>query len=516
MQQSKAVGIWIRVSTEDQAKGESPEHHERRARLYAESMGWTVVTVYHLEGLTGKSVMEYAETKRMLDDIKKGNITGLIFSKLARFARNTKELLEFADIFDKEGANLISLQEAIDTGTPAGRLFYTIVAAMAQWEREEIASRVAASIPIRAKLGKSLGGIAPLGYKWEGKPGEKKEFVIDEQYAPVRKLVYELFLKYRRKKAVAKHLNDAGYRSRGDKKFTDTTINQILRDPSAKGLRRVNYSQRVNNRNTFELKPPEEWVLHPCPALVSTEVWDDCNRILDASLIKNKKPGPRAKHLLSGYVFCAECDKKMYVFHKSHSETYRCANCGTRVAVSDIEEIYHNQLKTFLLTETSVSEYLETVDAELQQRENQLSVILNERESLNKKMDVFINMRMNNELSKDIFAEKYKPMEERLIQLNDQMPELQADIDFLKIQHRSGDVVLNNAKDLYERWGTWPLENKRHIVETITNKIVIGKEDIYINLRHLPKTISSQTADPTPNSISNQNPVKGQHAVSCL
>ena len=41
-QVTKRVGIWIRVSTEDQVRGESPEHHERRARAYAEAKGWTV------------------------------------------------------------------------------------------------------------------------------------------------------------------------------------------------------------------------------------------------------------------------------------------------------------------------------------------------------------------------------------------------------------------------------------------------------------------------------------------
>lgn len=37
MEKEKPVGIWVRVSTEDQAKGESPEYHEKRARFYAES-----------------------------------------------------------------------------------------------------------------------------------------------------------------------------------------------------------------------------------------------------------------------------------------------------------------------------------------------------------------------------------------------------------------------------------------------------------------------------------------------
>lgn len=514
MEQNKSVGIWIRVSTDDQARGESPEHHEKRARLYAESKGWNVVTVYHLEAMTGKSVMGYPETKRMLEDIRKGNITGLIFSKLARLARNTKELLEFSDIFKKEDADLISLEEAIDTSSPAGRLFYTMIAAMAQWEREEIASRVAASIPIRAQLGKSLGGVAPLGYKWEGKDGAKKQFVIDEQYAPIRKLIYELFLKYRRKKVVAKHLNDAGYRSRLGKKFTDMTINQLLRDPSAKGDRRVNYSTRNASNNSMKFKPAEEWSLHPCEALVSVEVWEECNRILDESLTKNKKPGPRPKHLLAGYVTCMGCDKKMYVFHASKFPTYRCRNCNTRIVTSDIEEIYHDQLKSFLLTDISVSEYLQKIDSELQEREKLLSLILSERDSLNKKMDNFISMRVNNELSKEIFAEKYRPMEERLIQLNDQLPDLQAEIDFLKIQHHSSDVILNDAKDLYSQWSTLSFEDKRSIIETITAKIAVGKEDIHIKLAYLPTVKPAQTADPTPNINTNQNPVKSQSNLS--
>ncbi len=59
MQKTKNVGVWIRVSTEDQARGESPEHHEQRARMYAQVKGWEVIEVYHLEAVSGKSVIEH-------------------------------------------------------------------------------------------------------------------------------------------------------------------------------------------------------------------------------------------------------------------------------------------------------------------------------------------------------------------------------------------------------------------------------------------------------------------------
>ena len=67
--------------------------------------------VYHLEEVSGKSVSDHPDAHRMLKDLRSGGITGLIFTKLARLARNTRELLDFAEHFRQMQANLISLEE---------------------------------------------------------------------------------------------------------------------------------------------------------------------------------------------------------------------------------------------------------------------------------------------------------------------------------------------------------------------------------------------------------------------
>lgn len=475
MSEQKRIGIWIRVSTEHQVKEESPEHHEKRARYYAEAKGWQILEVYRLEAVSGKAVMQHPEAQRMLADVRSGHITGLVFSKLARLARSTKELLEFAEIFRNEGADLISLSENIDTSSPAGRLFFTIISAMAEWEREEIASRVAASVPIRAKLGKSLGGQAPFGYQWNG-----NEFTPNEREAPIRKLMYELFLQLQRKKSTAHELNKRGYRTRNGSQFTATTVSRLLRDSTAKGERRANYTKSPGTNKQWTLKPQSEWIIIPCEPIISTELWEQCNSILDSQEAKRRPSGPKPVYLLSGLVKCG-CGKTMYVYQSS--QNYACKDCKTRISVTDIDEIYQVYLKEYL-SGINREEYLQQADQQLQEKKQLLDVTVKERAKLARRITELVNLRIDGSLTKERYTEHYAPIEERVQQLDMMIPDLEAEVDFRSIQLLSSDVVLTDAKNLYDEWQTMTLDQKRAIVEVITTKVEVAREDITITLAY--------------------------------
>ena len=503
---TKEVGIWIRVSTEDQARGESPLHHEKRARLYAEAKDWNVRELYNLSGVSGKSVMEHPEAKRMLKDIESGHISGLIFSKLARLARNTRELLDFADIFRGFGADLISLQESIDTSSPAGRLFYTMIAAMAEWEREEIAERVKASIPIRAKLGKRIAGAATFGYQWlDGK------LVPHPEEAPVRKLLYELFAEHKRRKTVARILNERGYRTRKGAKFSDTTVTRLLQDPTAKGLNRANYTYSQGQGKPAALKPEEEWVFREVEPIVSIELWDECNAIL-AQQVKTRKPARKAKYLFAGYVFC-ECGKPMYA--RLPTPIYKCKKCGIKIPIDDLEALFHEQLSNFFMSEEEIAAHLQKTDEGIQQKEELLGILNSEAKKIYQELDNAFQAYSAKAIDQEEYRRQFKPLSERRDQIEEQIPELQAQIDIQKINHLSSGEMISSARDLYGRWKDMEFEEKRVIVEAITESIIIKEDEVEINLHYIPQSNngSSSTGGGSPSGTSGSHENSGKKAT---
>jgi len=102
---------------------------------------------------------------------------------------------------------------------------------------------------------------------------------------------------------------------------------------------------------------------------------------------------------------------------------------------------------------------------------------------------VAIKLYLQKQISGDGFRDLYTPAEERLKQLNSELPNLEAEVDFLKVNKLSADDVLPEASSLQDRWPKLQTPDKRKIVEALVEKVVIGNGEIDITYSCLPTSI---------------------------
>ena len=104
-------------------------------------------------------------------------------------------------------------------------------------------------------------------------------------------------------------------------------------------------------------------------------------------------------------------------------------------------------------------------------------------------MEKIYRAYINEEITMEGFGRHYRPLEERLKQIDNQIPEVQGEIDFLK-SNISPLIRFSMKPKTFIPAGLNLLpEEKRKIIENITEKIIIGKEDVTINLTYLPSSL---------------------------
>ncbi len=150
---SKRVAIYARVSTFD--KGQDPETQLLQLREYAGRRGFEIVDEYVDYG-TGRTD-DRANYKRLWDDARKRKVDVVLVFRWSRFARSTQALITALDEFGSLGVDFISFHEGSDTATPQGRLLFTIMAALAQFESDVMGENIQDGMARARAQGKHLG-----------------------------------------------------------------------------------------------------------------------------------------------------------------------------------------------------------------------------------------------------------------------------------------------------------------------------------------------------------------------
>lgn len=151
----RAVG-YVRVSTLDQAReGRSLDAQRTRIEAYCVARGWDLVAVYADEGVS--ATKDRPEFERMRDEVLADGVSHIVALKLDRLGRRAKDLLDLYDAMERKGVALVCIEDSIDTATPAGRLMRTVLAAVAEFERDTISERTKIGLEEARRQGKRLG-----------------------------------------------------------------------------------------------------------------------------------------------------------------------------------------------------------------------------------------------------------------------------------------------------------------------------------------------------------------------
>ncbi|MFH1834396.1 MAG: recombinase family protein [bacterium] len=147
----KRAAIYYRVSTVDQ----NPEMQVTELRAYAEKRGFEMVGEF-VDTASGAS-RSRPGLDRLMSEVRSRRADVVLVWSFDRFARSTRQLVEALEEFQSLGVDFISYRQQIDTTTPAGKLTFSVLAAIAEFERELIRERVKAGMAAAKARGTRIG-----------------------------------------------------------------------------------------------------------------------------------------------------------------------------------------------------------------------------------------------------------------------------------------------------------------------------------------------------------------------
>ena len=304
------VTFYARVSTDRYEQLNSLENQVMYFENFIkEQENWIFVEGYVDEGISGTSVKKREDFLRMVDDAKKKKFDLILTKEISRFSRNTLDSIKYTQELLSCGVGVHFLSDNINTFQPDSELRLTIMSSIAQEEIRKLSERV------RFGYKRSVEkGIVPGSNNIYGYTKNKGKLVIDEEQAKFIRLIFETYVS----ENIGVHrlgfklFEEYGVTNYSGKPIAGTVIKNIIRNPKYKGYfcahkeTTVDYHDRKRKR--FKR---DEWIVYKdnetCPPIVSEELWDKANEILDAKSKKHdqiNKNNKYNKFPFSGLMHC--------------------------------------------------------------------------------------------------------------------------------------------------------------------------------------------------------------------
>lgn len=304
------IALYIRVSTLEQVKeGYSIAAQKERLTAYCKAQGWTDYKFYVDEGVSAKDTNR-PELQKLFKDMKDGKINMILVYRLDRFTRRVIDLHRMLEEMKKYDCSFISATEPYDTSSSMGRMFITIVAALAQWENENLSERIVMALEEKVSSGERVGNV-PYGF----------DLTSDEKLIKNEKSLVVLDMIEKTKEGwSASSIADYLTKTNNDKaRWHPNSVIRILRNPALYGS--TYWSGKVYE-NTHE-------------GIISKEEFDKIQTILN-DRTQFRRRDVESTYLFQGKVVCPDCGNIMTVNRhirkygnkpEKQYASYRCNHC---------------------------------------------------------------------------------------------------------------------------------------------------------------------------------------------
>ena len=480
-EEKKIAGLYIRVSTEDQAReGFSLPEQEKRLRTMCEYKGYEIYKVYEERGISAKTGNYRPKFEELLQDIRDKKVNTIVVLKLDRLTRSVADWEKILTFLEENDAYLDCANDDINTTNANGKMISRILTSVSQQEIERTSERTKIGLAGAIKVG-HIPHKAPLGYKHED-----KKLVIDYATKDVVIRIFNMYHDGLSYKKISNILNEE--QVLGKTNWRDSTIVNLIENPIYKG-------DFIHGKRT---KKPTYYkdVVEP---LVSKEYWEECQvqqkknsrsyKRVENYLFLQKLKCPKCKRILGGK---ATTKKNGNVYYY-----YYCNDCKINFKEGEIERQIDQYMDSIVEYDSIVNQYF--LPMIKQKIENPKEELQKELKTQKSKFDRIREAYINEVFTLKEYNEERKKVEDIINELEDKLSETEV---CEKLKFTPNDILVKRDidfinsikypekyKDRNKFWNDYTREEKADLIMKYIDEIELtdkygNKADVdYIKFR---------------------------------
>ena len=505
------VGIYLRLSREDELKGESGSISNQRDIIhkYIRENNLLYIDEYTDDGVSGTQ-FDREGWNKLIEDIESKRINMVITKDLSRFGRNEGQQLRYLDYFYDKGVRYVAILDNVDTADEynTSNEMIPLQCFFNEKHVRDTSKKMKASVYNKRSQGNFLGKTPPFGYKKD--PNNKYKLIIDEEASLIVKRIFNLFISGKGICEISRILTDekvpipseykgitAGQKSTAYGIWNNRTISDMLTLPTYAGDLTQGRSKKPSYKSKKRVRVKREnWIIceNKCPAIIDKETFNLAQDIYK----RNKNQGKNTQNiLLKGFVYCKECGhtigfRLQKVKTKTKGEVTRCyGNCNywskhKKYDLCTPHNTKYYELEDLILKEIKkmCKKYLKTNDLKnvlansdktkqiLTELEMRLKKLETEVEFSSKKKENLYNDKLEGIIDLDMYKRMCNRITEETIIKQNEIKEIKT-----KIYNLKNNITDNNKK--YDKIIKEYLSMKKpsvQLLSSIINKIVIDED----------------------------------------